>query len=215
MTALTLYYHPFAAYCQKVLIALYENGTRFTPLLIDLGDEAQRAALEAVWPITRFPVLRDETNDRTLPESTIIIEYLATQYPGGFDAIPDDTALEARLWDRFFDNYVMTPMQTIVFDRLRSADAKDPHGVVQARALLGTAYRILDERMASRTWAAGEDFTLADCAAAPALFYADWVEPFGAHAHLSSYFERLMARPSFHRVVEEARPYRAFFPKEG
>lgn len=212
--SLTLYYHPFAAYCQKVLIALYENGTPFTPLLIDLGDPEQRATLEAVWPFRRFPVLGDDEKGLTLPESTIIIEYVAREYPGGFDPLPASVALEARLMDRVFDNYVMTPMQRVVFDRLRPIDGKDPLGVAEARAMLGTAYQLLDARMAVRTWAAGDAFTLADCAAAPALFYADWVEPFAAFPHLAAYFDRLMARPSFARVVEEARPYRALFPAE-
>lgn len=149
---LTLYYHPFAAYCQKVLIALYENETPFTPLMIDLADPEQRATLEAAWPILRFPVLKDEAKGLTLPESTIIIEHLQHAH-GGFAAIPADAnaALEARLWDRFFDNYVMTPMQKIVLDRIRPADAKDGQGVGEARAMLGRAYGILDARLKTRT----------------------------------------------------------------
>lgn len=229
---LTLHFHPFAAYCQKVLIALYENETSFTPVEIDLGDPDQRARLADLWPPTLFPVLTDD-GGVVLPESTIIIEYLATHYPGPFAAIPADpaAALEARLWDRVFDNFVMAPMQAIVFDRIRPAEARDPHGVAQARARLDMAYRMIDARMASRIaaagpspgrsshsppqWAIGEDFSLADCAAAPALFYAEWVHPFrAAWPALAAYCDRLEARPSFARVIEEARPYRHLFPRE-
>lgn len=214
MTGLTLYYHPFAAYCQKVLIALYEGGTDFTPLLVDLGDPEHRAVLEAAWPIMRFPVLKDEAHGLMLPESSTIIEHLQTRV-NGFAAIPADPALaiEARLMDRVFDNYVMTPMQKVVFDRMRPDGSHDPHGVAEARAMLDTAYALIDKRIAGRTWAAGEAFTIADCAAAPALFYADWIQPFDAHANLAGYFKRLMARPSFARIVEEARPHRDFFPR--
>ena len=122
---LTLYYHPFAAFCHKVLIALYENDTPFTPVEIDLGDPDHRARLAALWPPTLFPVLEDGANGMVLPESTIIIEYLSAHYPGPFAAIPADpeAALEARLWDRVFDSFVMQPMQTIVFNRIRPADA--------------------------------------------------------------------------------------------
>ena len=213
---LTLYFHPFAAYCQKVLIALYENGTPFTPVEVDLGDPDQRARLAALWPPALFPVLTDEASGLVLPESTIIIEYLATRHPGPFTAIPADPegALEVRLWDRCFDSFVMTPMQRIVFDRLRPADAKDPHGVGEARATLTMAYGMLEERMATRSWAAGGEFSLADCAAAPALFYAEWVHPFrAAYPALGAYFGRLEARPSFARVLKEAEPYRHLFPQ--
>ena len=212
---LTLHYHPFAAYCQKALIALYENGTEFERVEVDLGDPDQRAALAALWPPTLFPVLVDGAT--VLPESTIIIEYVATRHPGAFAAIPDDpdAALEARLWYRVFDTQVMAPMQRIVFDRIRPAEAKDPFGVAQARAVLDTSYRMLDERMADREWAAGGAFSLADCAAAPALRYADMVHPLReAYPALGAYLERLEARPSFARVLREAEPYRHFFPEE-
>jgi glutathione S-transferase len=213
---LTLYCHPFAAYCQKVLIALYENDTPFSPHEIDLGDPEQRARLAALWPPTRFPVLVDDDRGVTLPESTIIIEYLAIHHPGRFAAIPADPerALEVRLWDRCFDSFVMLPMQRIVFDRIRPADAKDAYGVGQARATLDMAYAMIEDRMASRTWAAGEAFSLADCAAAPALFYAEWVHPFrDGYPALAAYYARLETRPSFARVIEEARPYRHLFPQ--
>jgi glutathione S-transferase len=216
MAGLTLYYHPFAAFCQKVLIALYENGTPFTPQLIDLGDPGQRAELQALWPVTRFPVLRDEARGRTVPESSIIIEYLGQHYPGPVRLLPEDPeqALAVRLVDRFFDHYVAETMQKIVTDRLRPQGQGDALGVEAARALLATAYGIAERDLAERTWAVGEDFTLADCAAAPALFYADWVQPIGAsHPQLARYLARLLERPSVARVVEEARPYRHLFPK--
>ena len=138
---LTLYYHPFAAFCHKVLIALYENDTPFTPVEIDLGDPDHRARLAALWPPTLFPVLEDGANGMVLPESTIIIEYLSAHYPGPFAAIPADpeAALEARLWDRVFDSFVMLPMQTIVFNRIRPVDAKDPFGDTKARVAARSA----------------------------------------------------------------------------
>jgi len=214
--ALRLYYHPFSSFCQKVLIALYENGTAFEPEVVDLGNPDSRAAFAAVWPLAKFPVLRDEARGLTIPESTTIIEYLALHHAGATPLIPADAdaALQARIWDRFHDNYIEHPMQKIVADRLRPADRRDPHGVTEARALLNTAYGILETETARKTWAAGESFTLADCAAAPGLFYAELVHPFAdRYPRLGAYFERLMARPSFARVVEEARPYRHFFPQ--
>ena len=215
--ALTLYYHPFSSFCQKVLIAFYELGVAFEPVVVDLGNPESRAAFAAVWPLAKFPVLRDEARGLTIPESTTVIEYLAQNFPGTTQLVPSDPdlALQARLWDRFYDNYVEHPMQKIVGDRLRPADRRDPHGVAEARALLDSAYRIIETEMAAKTWAAGEAFTLADCAAAPGLFYAELVHPFAErHPRLGAYFERLMARPSFARVVEEAKPYRHFFPQE-
>jgi glutathione S-transferase len=137
-SALTLYLHPFAAFCQKVLIALYEHETPFTPEIIDLGDETSRARLTALWPIGRFPVLRDEARGRTVAESTVIIEYLEQHHPGRVRLLPaePELALQMRLQDRFFDLYVAEPMQKIVTDRLRPAGRNDPHGVQQARDLL-------------------------------------------------------------------------------
>jgi glutathione S-transferase len=213
---LTLYYHPFASYCWKVLIALYENDTPFTPVEVDLGDPEQRARLAELWPPALFPVLTDEAGGLVLPESSIIVEYLGAHHPGPFQAVPadPDRALEVRLWDRCFDSYVMTPMQAIVFDRLRPADAKDPFGVARARATLDMAYRMIDARMAHRTWAAGSDFSLADCAAAPSLHYAERVHPFGdLYPGLAAYLARLKARPSFARVLREAQPYEHLFPQ--
>jgi glutathione S-transferase len=215
--SLTLYYHPLSSYCWKVLTALYENGTAFTPRLVNLGDAADRAAFLALWPIGKFPVLRDDARGCTVPESTIIIEYLAQHYPGPTRLVPGDPeqARETRARDRFFDLHVHDPMQRIVGDRLRPADRKDPLGVERARAALATALGMVEQDMATRTWATGDAFTMADCSAAPALYYANLVAPFTAtHPRTAAYCERLLARPSFARAVKEAEPYRAMFPKE-
>ncbi|MGH6796251.1 MAG: glutathione S-transferase family protein [Methylocella sp.] len=214
--SLQLYFHPFASFCQKVLIAFYENDIPFDPRVIDLGDEKSRTEFEAIWPIRKFPVLRDEAARRTIPESSIIIEYLAQYYPGRTSLVPMDAelALLTRTWDRFYDHYVALPMAKIVSDRLRPQGRHDTHGVEESKALLGTAYRVLEQQMENRTWAIGEFFTMADCAAAPALFYADLVLPFDAkHQNVKGYFDRLLERPSFARVVEEAKPYRELFPQ--
>lgn len=215
--SLTLHMHPLASYCWKVLIALYENDTPFEARLVDLGDPEDAAAFRALWPTGKMPVLRDAARDRTVPETSIIIEYLQTWYPGPVRFIPEDpeAALRVRLADRLFDLYVQEPMQKIVGDRIRPAGAKDPHGVAHARAQLAMAYGLLETELADRTWAAGEAFSLADCAAAPALFYADKVAPLGeAHPNTSAYLDRLLARPSFSRVLEEAQPYFAMFPQD-
>lgn len=214
--SLHLYSHPFASFCQKALIALYENATPFEAHLVDLGDEAGRAAFQARWPMGKMPVLRDEARDLTVPEATIIIEYLDQRYRGPVRFLPDDPdqAWRVRLRDRFHDLHVQEPMQKIVADRLRPAESKDPFGVEAARVQLRTAYGWIEQDMAGKTWAMGEAFSLADCAAAPALFYADLVEPFGeARPVTSAYLARLKARPSFARVVEEAAYFMPFFPK--
>jgi len=211
--ALALYAHPFSSYCQKVLIALYENGTPFEFRQLDPEHPERARELATWWPLQRFPVLVER--GRAVMEASIIVEYLDLHHRGAVRLLPDDhaAALEVRLMDRCFDNYVMTPMQQIVGDRLRAESQRDPHGVAQAHSLLETAYRWLDGAMAARTWAAGESFSLADCAAAPALFYADWTHGIDAEfRHLLRYRARLLARPSMARAVEEARPYRAFFP---
>lgn len=213
--ALELYFHPLASFCHKVLIALYENETSFKPYLLDLGNPDQKAAFLDIWPVGKMPILRDEARDETVPETSIIIEYLDRHYPGPAPLLPADEGhrLDARLWDRFFDLYVQGPMQTIVGDRIRPEGERDPRGVANAEAALATAYGMIERRMAERTWAAGDGFSIADCAAAPALFYADIVAPFPrAHRNLTAYFERLLERPSFARVLKEARPYFAMFP---
>ena len=210
--SLQLLAHPFSSYCQKVLTALYENGTAFELQLLEPGQPAMDE-LARRWPLRRFPVLAD--GDRTVIEATCIIEYLDLHHPGPVRWIPDDpeTALEVRFMDRFFDNYISTPQQKIVADRLRAEADRDPHGVQQARGMLETSYAWLDRVMAGRQWAAGDAFTLADCAAAPFLFYADWTHRIDARfANVRAYRQRLLARPSFARAVDEARPYRGYFP---
>ena len=218
--SLTLHYHPLASFCWKALIALYENDIPFTPNMVDLGNAAERAALLKLWPIGKFPVLHDDARDRTVAESSIIIEYLDRHYPGPTRFIPasEELALQTRLRDRFYDLYVHLPMQKIIGDRLRTGDKKDPYGVEEARAQLRTSYGIIETQMAAGTadtWATGDLFTLADCAALPALFYGNMVEPFpNGHSGLIAYFERLNARPSVARVMKEAEPYFAMVPKE-
>jgi len=211
--AMKLYAHPFSSYCQKVLIAFYENDTPFEFRMLTPDDAQMAAELEGLWPLKRFPVLVDD--GRTVVEASIIIEHLGLHHAGPVRLIPADArvALEVRFMDRFFDNYVATPQQKIVFDRIRSAENRDRQGVAEARAMLDTAYRWLDEAMTGREWAAGAAFSLADCAAAPALFYADWTHPIDeVFANVHAYRRRLLARPSFARAVDEARPYRPLFP---
>src|SRR5579863_10411955 len=210
---LKLYPHPLSSYCQKALTALYENGTPFEYRKLSHDDPQVMAEFAALWPIKRFPMLVDE--GRTIRESTIIIEYLGLHYPGPVALLPTDPreALETRFMDRFFDNYVSTPVQKIVFDALRPEAERDARGVAEARAMLDTAYAWLDDVMASREWATGDSFSLADCGAAPFLFYADWTHRIGADfRHVIAYRQRLLKRPSFARAVDEARPYRSFFP---
>ncbi len=217
--SLTIHFHPLSSFCMKVLIGLYELGVPFEKHQVDLQDEAQRAALVKLWPLAKFPVLRDEAKGCTVPESTIILEYLdqhhAPRHAGGARLCPDDPdrARECRLGDRFYDLHIHLPMQKIVGDKLRPEGQRDPYGVAQARAQIETAYGIADDRMRSRTWALGDAFSMADCAAAPALFFAGKVVPVGAaRPHLAAYFERLTQRPSFARVLAEAQPYLAMFP---
>ena len=212
---LKLYFHPFSSFCQKVLTALYERDVPFERVVVDLGDAAQRAQLEALWPMAKFPVLRDEAAGATVAEASVIVEYLDRRHPGA-PLIPGDpeAALRVRLWDRVFDNYVEHPLQKAVGDTFRPEGARDPHGVEEAKMLLQRAYAMTDAELArtGADWIAGDTFTMADCAAAPALFYADMVAPFGDHERLTAYYRRLRARPSFARAVDEARPYRHFFP---
>lgn len=212
---LTLYLHPLASFCHKVLIALYENGTAFEPVTVDLGDPGSAAELLARWPVGKIPVLHDQTRDRVVPETTIIIEYLQRHYPGRMPLLPPDAeaALDVRLWDRFFDLYVSVPMQKIVLDRIRPHGATDPTGVADARQSLDTAYALADAHLAAREWAIGDSFTMADCAAAPALFFASIVHPFEpGHTNLQAYFERLLARASVSRTLDGSLPYFSMFP---
>jgi glutathione S-transferase len=211
--ALTLYAHPLSSYCQKVLIALYENSIPFEYRMLSLNEDAAVAELLSVWPLKRIPVLLD--GERTVVESSIIIEHLGLYHPGSVRLIPEraDHALPVRMMDRFFDNYIMSPMQRIVLDSLRAAQDRDHRGVTEAKSLLETAYGWLNEVLSEREWAAGGSFSLADCAGAPSLFYADWVHPITSNfLHVQAYRRRLLARPSYARAVEEARPYRSLFP---
>jgi len=205
----TLYYHPLSSYCWKVLIALYELDVVFEPRLVDLGNAEERAAFLAIWPIGKFPVLRE--GEAIIPESTMIIEHI-DRARGLLVPANVEEAWRARAADRFYDLHIQAHMQKIVADRLRPADKRDPQSVEQARAALNVALGIVDAEI-GQGWAVGEEFTLADCAAAPALFYANKVAPFASsHPSAFAYLERLQARPSFARVLAEAEPYAAIFP---
>lgn len=211
--ALTLHYHPLSSYCHKVLIALYELQLPFDARLLDLSDSDAREAFLNLWPTGKMPVLVDD--GLVVPETSIIIEHIGLQHarPGRLLPAESEAALEVRLWDRLFDLYVMTPMQAIVADRLRAAAERDPLAVASATRTLSMAYDLIERRMAQRTWAGVEEFSLADCAAAPALFYASTVAPFPeSNTHLAAYFERLLHRPSVARTLEEARPYFRLYP---
>jgi glutathione S-transferase len=214
---LRLYFHPLSSFCHKALIALYESGTPFEPLVVDFSDEASTAAFKSAWPIAKMPALRDDDRDQTVGESTVVIEYLDIHYPGERRLIPaaPERALEVRLWDRVFDNYIHLPMQAIVADRLRPEGKRDPFGVASATDKITAAYGIVESQLDAKTWITGDAFTLADCAAAPALFYASIIVPFGAeHANLKAYLDRLMTRPSYARALKEAEPYFDMFPME-
>lgn len=210
-TGLQLFAHPFSSYCQKVLIALYANGTEFEYRMLVPDDPESFAEVRRHWPIGKFPLLLDD--GEPLIESTPIIDYLDTHYPGPTQWIPrGEMEQRVRFLDRFFDLYVMTNMQKIVGDDLRPDGQRDPYGVEQARTQLNTAYDWIEGQLGD-PWAVGDAFTLADCAAAPSLFYADWLEPIGdARPQLSGYRARLNEHPAFARCIEEARPYRPLFP---
>jgi glutathione S-transferase len=208
-----LYAHPFSSYCQKVLIALYENRTPFTYRKLVPEDPSAASELAQLWPLKKFPVLVDDKD--VIVESSVIIEFLDMRHPGHERLIPGDSrgALEVRMLDRFFDNYVMTPMQGIVADYIRAKSDRDPFGVEASKSMLESAYSWLNGTMEQRTWAAGTQFTMADCAAAPALFYSDWVHEIGeGFPNVRGYRKRLLDRPSVARAIDEARPYRQFFP---
>ncbi len=212
--SLTLYFHPLSSYCMKALVGLYELDVPFAKQLVDLANEAERAAFLKVWPMGKFPVLQDDARGLTVAESSIILEYI-DERSAGARLLPSDRdeARECRLRDRFFDLYVNTPLGKIVTDKLRPEAQRDSYGVAQAKAQLEQAYDIADDWLSAGPWAVGNAFTMADCAAAPALFYAKQVVPFGdARGHLSAYFSRLAERPSFARAVDEAKPYAAMFP---
>ena len=213
--SLTLFYHPLASFCWKVQIALYENGTEFRGEIVNFADKQASAEFFDLWPVGKMPLLRDDDRDRTVPETTIIIEYLDSNYPGQRPLLPlnEDDRLDARLWDRFFDLYVQAPMQRIVANELRAESERDPLAVAEATAALRLAYDMIERRMTQRTWAVAEHFSMADCAAFPGLFYATTLVPFAEnHPHAAAYFERLVERASVQRVLDEARPYFQFYP---
>jgi glutathione S-transferase len=210
---LQLFGHPFSSYTMKALIALYENVTPFDFRILDPDHPQNGAELVRHWPIAKFPLLVD--GGTTVFETSAIIEHLSAFHPGPVKLIPADAraAVPVRMLDRVFDSHVMAPMQAIVLDACRPKEVRDPYGVTQARTALDTIYAWLEDVLAGRQWAAGDAFTLADAAAAPALLYADWVHPIGEdRSTLKAYRARLLARPSFARCVDDARPYRRFFP---
>lgn len=215
--ALTLHYHPLSSYCHKALIALYEFDLPFERRMLNPGDPDERAAFVALWPTGKMPLLGD--GDRVVPETSVIIEYLQRHHAPHAQLIPSstDAAIEVRLWDRLFDLYAMTPVQTIIGDLMRAEADRDPLAVTKARETLAKSYDMIERHLQQRTWVAGDDFSMADCAAAPSLFYARTLVPFGdSHPRLAAYFERLMARPSVARTIAEARPFFQYYPgKEG
>jgi glutathione S-transferase len=208
-----LFGHPFSSYTWKALIALYENDTAFEFRMVDPDHPKNGAELSRRSAVGKFPLLVD--GDASVFEATAIIEYLDVVHPCPMALIPADreAAINVRMMDRVFDNYVMNVTNVMVGNALRPEEHRDPYGVERARADLDKVYAWLDHELAGRDWACGPDFTLADCAAAPSLFYAEWVHPIADHhATLKAYRARLLVRPSVARCIDEARPYRAYFP---
>ncbi|PWV99134.1 glutathione S-transferase [Hoeflea marina] len=214
---LKLYSHPLASYCWKPLIALYDNDIAFETVEVNLGDDASRSAFSAVWPLLKFPVLVDDDRGQTVIGSAAVIDYVDRFAAPPAPMIPADPDLgwQARMWDRLFDDHFQTPMQQMVGDALRSPRDRDAFGLGKARDELRAAYPVFEERLPADGWCLGEMFTLADCSALPALFWADTVEPFSAdHPKLTAYLKRLKARPSAARVLKEAEPFFAWFPRD-
>jgi len=206
--SLTLHYHPLSSCCWKTLIALYELGTPFEPLMVNLGDPEARAAYAALWPTAKIPLLQD--GERVVPETSLQIEYLDR---GHGRLLPADTQFDVRLWDRLFDCYVMVPMQRFIDQQRRPEGERDAPTEAACRATLAMAYDMIEARLPGSAWAVGDTFTMADCASAPALFYATTFQPIPAsYERLAAYFERLMARPSVQRVIREARPVFQYYP---
>jgi glutathione S-transferase len=210
--SLQLFAHPFSAYCQKVLIPLWADGTEFEYRMLDEEHPDNFAELERHWPFKQFPVLLDDS--RPVIETTVIIEHLQAHHPGHNRWIPDgEPGRQVRFLDRFFDQYVMNNMTYPVFNALRPEGSRDPYGVERAMERLRTAYDWLEANLGDGPWAVGDQFTMADCAAAPSLFYADWVEEIGpSRPRLADYRAQLLAHPVVARAVNEGRPYRQFFP---
>ena len=214
MNTPTLHYHPLSSYCHKALITIDVLGVEVDLRLLNLGDEAERSAYLALWPLGKMPLLVDQ--GRPIAETSIIIEHLQHHHASpGRTLIPRDAdqALAVRQWDRLFDLYVMTPMQALTADLLRPQAERDAHGVARAREGLLTAYALIDQHLQERTWVASDTFSLADCAAAPALFYAVTYVPLARdHARLIAYFDRLMDHPPVARTIDQARPWFKFYP---
>jgi glutathione S-transferase len=202
--------HPLSSFCWKVLIALHENETPFEERLVNLGDPASRAEFAALWPIAKMPVLEDKARGEVVAETSTIIDYLDQYYPGPVRFVPADPerARLIRFWDRIHDLYIELPMQKMVLDRFRADDDHDATGVAEARKLMATALAMIDRDLAGKAWTMGDDFTLADCSALPALFYADRIEPLAnTYPNAAALLERLKARPSVARVIAAAAPY--------
>ena len=210
---LVIYGHPFSSYTWKVLIALHENATPFEFRLISPDTPENTAQWLRLWPLRKFPVLVD--GERHVVETSVIIEYLQLAHPGPVRLVPADAmaALDVRFMDRVFDLHVMDAAQHAVNGAISGDPVKRRDGMALSVEKLGLAYAWLETRLADAGWACGGDFTLADCAAAPALFYADWVHRIPeACPKLRAYRARLLARPSVSRAVDGARPYRPLFP---
>lgn len=204
------YYHPASSYSQKPLIALYEKGVEFIPKIVNLRDPAERAEyMKTINVFGKIPTLAFDNGDR-VPESTMIVEYLEGHYPSCRPRLIPfeiDSARWARFLDRFFDLYINDVVQKIFFDRMKPEAERDPKGVSEAKATLDIAYAKANRMVANLTWANGDDFSIADCSAAPSLWYAQMVYPFEQYKNLSAYAARLAERPSVVRVRSEAAPY--------
>jgi len=216
---LKLHYHPLSSYCHKALIALYENDIPFEPVVVNLMDPVASANFRALWPVGKFPVLEDTGRGHVIAESSVIVEYLDNHYAKKRLIPADaDAGWQARMWDRFFDLYVMEKQGKLVEDNLRPAEARDPHGVAKAKETLAKSYAIVEDKLltgSGTNWALGDDYTLADCAASPALFYASLAVPIPETApNLKAYYERLVRRPSYLRALKEAEPFFHWVPMD-
>ena len=212
---LTLHLHPLSSFCHKVLIGLYENGTPFKPQTVSIADGVASDDFLKLSPFGKIPALEDSTRRRVVNETSVILEYLDMHYPGAAPLIPrdPDAAIDVRMWDRFLDSYLHQPMQRVVAENFRPGDKKDPFGVDDARASIRRTYDHLEKRLADVPFAGGKDFSLADCAAAPALFYLQAIAPFAdSHKNIARYFDALVARPSYARTLQEAKPFLQYFP---
>lgn len=213
--SLVLHLHPLSSFCHKVLMALYENGTPFEPCTVNMMEPQARAAYLKLSPFGKIPALEDTERGRIVNEASIMIEYLQQHYPGPAKLIPNeaDAALNVRLWDRIVDTYLHYPMQRIVGDTLRPEGQRDPRGVEEARATIATALDQIERQLAHHSFLTGDQFSLADCAAMPPLFYLQAIAPYAAsHPNISAYFERMLERPCYARALDGAKPFLKYFP---